>query len=83
MTSDRPVLAQWDRAHDVRLVSFPVSSEFGLVIISGGRFDEARDRTKEAVAMNRQTMDLASDFVVACKESFPGDEFLPRRRRPE
>lgn len=79
VTSDRPVFAQWDREQDVRLVSFPVSSEFAIVVISGGQFNEARDRTNEAVAMNRQTIDRASEFVVAWKETFPADEFLARR----
>ena len=65
----------------VRLVSFPVSSELALVVTCGGQFNDARDRTNVAVAMNRQTLDRASKFVVACKEIFPGDEFLPRRRQ--
>jgi len=79
VTSDRPAFAQWDRDQGVRLVSFPVSSEFALIVISGGRFNVARDLTKEVPAMNRQTMDRASEFVVACKEAFPGDEFLALR----
>lgn len=78
VTSDRPVWAQWDRDQDVRLVSFPVSSEIALIIITGGRFNEARDRTNEVFAMNRQSMDRASEFVVACKETFPADDFLVR-----
>lgn len=78
VTSDRPVFAQWDRAQDVRLVSVPVSSEFALVVISGGQFNEARDRTREVAFMNRQTMHCASEFIVACKEGFPGDDFLKR-----
>jgi hypothetical protein len=81
VTSDRPVFAQWDREQDVRLVSFPVSSEFALVVISGGQFNEARDRKNEVAAMNRQTMDRASEFVVACKEDFPADVFLASRRQ--
>lgn len=36
VTSDRPVFAQWDRDQDVRLVSFPASSEVALVVIAGG-----------------------------------------------
>src|SRR5262245_24060731 len=36
VTSDRPVFAQWDRAHDVRLVGFSVSFEFALIINAGG-----------------------------------------------
>jgi hypothetical protein len=76
VTSDRPVLAQWDRTQDVRLVTFPVSSEVALVIIAGGQFNEARDRSIEARAMNRGTMDGATDFVVACRQNFPCDEYL-------
>ncbi len=76
VTSDRPVFAQWDQDQDVRLVSFPVSSEVALVVIAGGQFNEARDRTNEAYAVNRQTMERASEFVVACKESFPADDYL-------
>jgi hypothetical protein len=81
VTSDRPVFAQWDCEHDVHLVSFPVSSQFALVVISRGHFNEARDPCREVWAMNRQTMDLAGEFVVACKEAFPADEFLPRREQ--
>ena len=79
VTSDRPVLAEWDRDQDLRLVTFPVSSEVALIVIAGGRFNEARDRTKEVLAMNRQTMDRATEFVVACKQSFPADEYLTAR----
>jgi hypothetical protein len=79
ITSDRPVFAQWDREQDVRLVSFPVSSEVALIVNAGGKFNEARDRTHEVYATNRQTMDRASEFVVACKESFPADDYLTRR----
>lgn len=79
VTSDRPVFAQWDREQNVRLVSFPVSSEFALVVTTGGEFNQARDRTNEAVAMNRQTFDRASEFVVASKVAFPGEEFLASR----
>src|SRR5260370_39830083 len=57
----------------------PVSSEFALIAIAGGQFNEARDRTHEVAAMNRQTMDRASGFVMACREAFPGDEFLAGR----
>jgi hypothetical protein len=79
VTSDRPVFAQMDREQDVRLVSFPVSSELALVVVSGGQFNEARDKTREVWALNRQTMDRAGEFVVACGEAFPADEFLERR----
>ena len=80
ITSDRPVLAQWDQTQNVRLVTFPVSSEVALVIITGGQFNEARDRCIEARAMNRGTMDGATDFVVACKQNFPCDDFLTTGR---
>jgi hypothetical protein len=79
VTSDRPVFLQWDQQQGARLVSFPVSSEFALIVISGGQFNEARDRTNEAAAINRQTMDRANEFVVACKENFPADTALEIR----
>jgi hypothetical protein len=79
VTSDRPVFAEWDRDQDVRLVTFPVSSEVALVVVGGGQFNNARDRTKEAYAMNRGTMDRATEFVVACKQGFPGDDLLTRQ----
>jgi hypothetical protein len=78
VTSDQPVFAQWDRNQDVRLVSFAVSSEYALIVISGGQFNQARDQTNRVTAMNRQTMVRASEFVVACKETFPDSEFLAR-----
>jgi hypothetical protein len=81
VTSDRPVFAQMDCEQDVRLLSFPVSSELALVVVSGGQLNEARDKTHEVWALNRQTMDRAGEFVVACKEAFPADEFLARRQR--
>jgi hypothetical protein len=76
VTSDRPVFAQWDRQQDVRRVSFPVSSEFALIVISGGQLNEGRDRANEITALNRQTLNRATEFVVACRETFPGAEFL-------
>ena len=76
VTSDRPVFAQWDPGQDTRLVTFPVSSEVALVVIRGGQFNEARDPSVEAAAMNRQTVDRASEFVVACRYGFPGDALL-------
>ena len=79
VTSDRPVLMHWDRDQGTRLVSMPASSEVALVIIDGGRFNEARDRTREAYAMNLGSMDRATEFVVACKQSFPGDDTLMKR----
>jgi hypothetical protein len=79
VTSDRPVFAQWDRQQDVRLLSFPVSSEFALIVIAGGQLNEGRDRANEVTALNRQTLDRATEFVVACRETFPGAEFLVGR----
>ena len=79
VTSDRPVFAQWDRNQDVRLVSFPVSSEVALIVISGGELNDNRDRVQEVHALNRQTTCHATDFVVACAEMFPGGEVLPKR----
>ncbi len=77
VTSDRPVLLQRDQ--DVNFVSFPVSSEVALIVMSGGQFNEARDRAIEVHAMNRGTMNHATTFVVACRQDFPGVEYLNRR----
>jgi hypothetical protein len=76
VTSDRPVFAHWFPDQNLRLVSFPVSSEFALIVINGGEFNEARDRTNEVAVMNRQTLHRATEFVVACIEAFPADELL-------
>lgn len=76
ITSDRPIFAEWDQALNLRLVSFPVSSEVALVIISGGQLNGARDRSIEAHAMNRGTMHGAAEFVVACRQNFPCDDYL-------
>jgi len=80
VTSDRPVFMR--REQEMHLVSFPVSPEFALIIISGGELNEARDRTNEVWAINRQTLARATDFVVACKEQFFADELLNKRREP-
>lgn len=81
VTSDCPVFAHWDREQDTRLVSFPVSSEFALVVINGGQLNERRDRANKAATINRHTLDRATEFVVGCKEVFPGVEFLPHGER--
>lgn len=75
VTSDRPVFAQQDPNSERQLVTFPVSTEVSLVMASEP-LDSARDRSREVWTTNRQTMDRASEFVVASKSSFPGDEFL-------
>jgi hypothetical protein len=75
VTSDRPVFAQEDGAGPC-VVSFPVSSEVALIIIAGGYFREPRDTVEAVSAVNRQTMHRAREFVVACKEGFPGDDAL-------
>lgn len=77
VTSDRPVFAH--REQDVCFVSFPASSEVALIVITDGKFNEALYRTKEAYMLNRRMMERASEFIVACKESFPADDYLPAR----
>ncbi|MBW7929103.1 MAG: DUF4238 domain-containing protein [Fimbriimonadaceae bacterium] len=72
VTSDCPVFAQWDQDQDVRLVSFPVSSELALIVIGGGQVNDARDRSREAWVVNRQSTCRATDFVVSCRQDFPG-----------
>jgi hypothetical protein len=79
VTSDRPVYTEWESDQNLGLVSFPVSTEFALIVTSGGCFNEARDRTREAFVINRQTMERACEFVVACEEGFPGDDHLLTR----
>ncbi|MCA9242346.1 MAG: DUF4238 domain-containing protein [Phycisphaerales bacterium] len=80
ITSDRPVLAQWDKRQDVRLVTFPISSEVALVIFSGGQFNEGRCRSIETRSMNCGTMERATDFVVSCNQTFPGADLLASQR---
>ncbi len=76
VTSDRPVFGEWDRKQDMGLVSFPVSSEAAIIIVARGQFNEDRDRSNQVCAMNRQTVDRATQFVVACKKTFPGSGSL-------
>ncbi len=76
VTSDRPVFMEWDKEQDFRLVSFPVSSEIALIINNVGQLREGPDHEQEVHVLNRQTMDRANDFIVACSDSFPGDDFL-------
>lgn len=76
VTSDRPVVLHWDQTQQVRLATFPISSEVALVIFSAGLLNAARDRSAETRAINRATMDRATEFVVACQPSFPCDERL-------
>jgi hypothetical protein len=80
VTSDCPVLAQRANGQDVGLVTFPVSSEVALVI-TNGQFNEVRDCSIQASVMNQRTIARATEFVVACRPSFPGDEFLPALHR--
>ncbi len=78
IASDWPVFAQ--RGHGMSMVSFPVSSEVALVFIDGGKLNEERDHAHEVTAINCQTLSRALKFVVACQESFPGDQFLRDHR---
>jgi len=79
ITSDQPVFAHEDREQDLRLVSFPVSSEIALIVVNGGQFTQPPDRNAQVLAMNRQTMYRSNEFVVACKDAFLGDSFLAGR----
>lgn len=76
ITSDYPVFAQWNRKQDVRLLSFPISSEIALIIITGGQFNLDRDHSNEAYAINRQTMDRATEFIVSCNKDYPGKDYV-------
>ncbi len=76
--SDRPVFAEWDQGQDIRFVSFPVSSIVALIVFSDGQLRQGLDDQENVRVSNRLTMAQATDFVVACRQAFPGDEFLER-----
>jgi hypothetical protein len=76
--SDSPVFAEWDRGQDIRLVSFPVSSTTALIIWSAGEINQSHAAYDDVRAVNLQTMNRSRDFVIACREEFPGDEFLTK-----
>lgn len=79
VTSDRPIYAYWDPAQNTRFVSVPISSEIALIVLKDDKLDAARDPTNLVVAINRATMEQATEFVVTCKDSFPGDDYLAMR----
>jgi hypothetical protein len=79
VTSDQPVFGQQPAGLNLRLVTFPVSSEVALVMTDGGQFNEARCPESDARAMNRGTIERAGEFIVACGEGFPAYEHLKRR----
>lgn len=82
VTSDRPVFAEWDRVRDMRLVSFPLSSEKALIVIAGGRFNDAHDQANDVAVINRQTIHRAREFVVSCKEMVFDETLQMRRCQP-
>jgi hypothetical protein len=75
--NDVPVFAEWDRNQGARLVSFPIASELALIVVSGGQLNRCRTQD-DVVVINGQTMAHARDFVIGCKTTFPGDQYLPR-----
>lgn len=77
ITSDRPVFLWRDPQRDVQFVSFPISSEMGLVVVSRFGFRDGLDPQKEIAELNRQTMLKATRFVVSCQRHFSGDTTLP------
>jgi hypothetical protein len=82
-TRDRPfMISDWpvfgERTQDVRMVSFPVSSELAFVVIDG-RFQEPPGNIDKVTAINRQTMARACEFVVCWKQDFPGDDCLAEK----
>lgn len=77
VTTDWPTLGE--KEGNLHLVTFPISSEIALVISSGGPIVNPTDHTQMVRAMNLGTLHRSTVFVVACKESFPGDEFLEKR----
>ena len=82
ITSDWPVFAQRDERRGVHLVSFPVSSEIALLVLSSAELSRfplgcTRDIDfEEARVINQQTLDRAQEFVICHQDSFPGDDLL-------
>lgn len=72
VTSDSPVSASRDDSGSFSLISFPISSERGLVIVEHGAFNIDRDLSCEATVLNHQTIEGASRFIVASRRDFPG-----------
>ncbi|MCH8824805.1 MAG: DUF4238 domain-containing protein [Planctomycetes bacterium] len=82
ITSDWPVFAQHDEPAETRFVSFPISSEVALLVNSAGTVRQDRNPLEDVRAINRQTMDRASQFIVCRQQSFPGEECLAYESRP-
>lgn len=76
ITSDWPVFMQKEKR--VHFVSFPISSETALIVWSAGKLRENLNCFQNVIAMNRQTLVRACEFVVCHQNSFPGDELLPK-----
>lgn len=76
ITSDSPVFAQTHG--NIRLVTFPISSEIALVICNM-RLRNNRDTKNDVIAMNRGTMEGANEFIICHRTSFPCDTFLNER----
>ncbi|MBD3249463.1 DUF4238 domain-containing protein [Candidatus Woesearchaeota archaeon] len=81
VTSDRPVYAEWDRDTNIRLVSFPVASTVALLAINNSQISDGLTDDQNVCTLNRQTMDRATDFVVACQRKFPCCKFLDKWKR--
>jgi hypothetical protein len=73
ITSDSPVLAQ--KQGDIRLVTFPISSEISVVICNTSLANKT-DRENDVITMNRGTMQDAKEFVICHMNSFPCDTFI-------
>lgn len=71
VTSDSPALSQ--KMGNVRLVTFPISSEIAVIISNVG----LRKNIDNVASMNRGTLENAKEFVICHKKCFPGDDFLP------
>ncbi|HUW81656.1 MAG TPA: DUF4238 domain-containing protein [Phycisphaerae bacterium] len=76
VTSDWPVYAEYVEQNDLRLLSFPLSSEVALVVNNSGMIRQDRDALQDVRAMNRRTMERASEFIVCRQPTFLGDEDL-------
>lgn len=76
ITSDWPVFAEYDSSSDVRVVSFPLSSESALIATSLTLDNSQLKDALSVAAINRQTLSRAKEFLICRQTSFPADADL-------
>ena len=74
VTSDRPVFMERDNG--ISLVGFPVSSTNALIIYSDCMLRNDHTLEENLRAVNFQTIDKATEFIVAPSQTFPGSDHL-------